>query len=670
MQRRKPTHPSRRGEDQNPLPQRERPGGRAPAILLAALSAAVGLAIVATHWPVLRARAITSDDQKYITDNHLVRHPSWASAGQFFREVLKPSTVPGYYHPLPMISLMLDWALGARADELEPFHRTSLILHAANVVLVFVWLERLFGHAWIAAVLALLFGVHPLTVEPVAWLSERKTVLATCFALLCLLLYVSWVQRQRLWLYTVALACFVLALLSKPTSTPLPILLLVLDYWPLRRLGWRAVREKVPFLLVALLSAVVTVISQARSASVTMPHEYQPLRLLLTVCHNIIFYVYKLVWPTDLSPHYPVPEPLSLSQPAVLAGAVGTAVLVVVLVVSLRRTRAVAAGWLFFLAALFPTIGIIGFTYTIVADRHVYLPALGLLLILAAFFAWAWDRPGAAPGRLAHRAALLGGTAMLALLAANGTRAQLRHWRTTEGLCRHMLTINPRSAQVHNDLGNELTDQGRLPEAIEHFRLALEANPNSSMAHNNLGVALAELGRIEEAIPHFQEALRLNPRYASACNSLGAARVRQGQLAEALRCFRQALELDRYNAEIHCNLGGALALRGELPEAIAPLREAVRLRPEFAGAHVNLGIVLGQLGQLEEAAGHFREAIRLRPWHANTYEHLAQLYVTQGKLDEAVRVYEAGLRMAPDDAALRAGLQEVLAQQRAEASPP
>ena len=202
-----------------------------------------------------------------VSINQLVRNPSWNSTARFFGEVLKPSSVKGYYQPLAMVSLMLDWASGASLENLTPFHRTSLALHVINTMLVILFLHAVFGNPWLAALAGLLWGAHPMTIEVTSWLAERKTLLATLFSLCCLICYVRWTRRPKRWLFAVALLLFVLALLSKPTSTPLPVLLLLLDCWPLRRLSLRALLEKIPFLIIAGVSSVITVASQARSGA-------------------------------------------------------------------------------------------------------------------------------------------------------------------------------------------------------------------------------------------------------------------------------------------------------------------------------------------------------------------------------------------------------------------
>ncbi|HSW45800.1 MAG TPA: hypothetical protein VLM89_09535, partial [Phycisphaerae bacterium] len=347
------------------------------ARLLAPVLVAMVLAAVAVvHYPALSARAIAFDDEQYLVENRLVRQPGWTSTWRFLSEVLEPSTVGGYYQPLTMISLMADVAAGGRPDNLRPFHRTSLILHAINTGLVVWLLFMLFRHLWVAAAVGLLFGLHPLTVEPIPWIGERKTLLAAFFSLISLILYVRHSRSSGYRWYCGCLVAYILALMSKPTSTPLPLVFLLMDFWPLGRLSWRSVIEKLPLLAVGAVFAVITVVSQGRTAHITMPTEYSPARIPLLLCHNIVFYPLKMIWPVHLTSHYPLPEPMSPADPMILAGLIGTCVLIPALLLSLRRTRACATGWLIFFLMLLPTTGIIGFTTVIASDKYAYLPAI------------------------------------------------------------------------------------------------------------------------------------------------------------------------------------------------------------------------------------------------------------------------------------------------------
>ncbi|UCF43589.1 MAG: hypothetical protein JSV99_01280, partial [Planctomycetota bacterium] len=307
--------------------------------------AMVGAIVLAAHWPGLSSRALMLDDDQYLVENRLVQNPSWASVKRFITEVSKPSTVRGYYQPLSMISLMLDCAMGGSVGNLRPFHRMSLALHIANSLLLIVFLYLLFGRAVPAAMVGLLYGVHPITIESVAWISERKTVLAAFFALWCLVFYLVYVRRRKRLFGAICLLMYVLSLLSKPGVIGMPVLLLLLDYWPLKRFGKKAVSEKLPLFFIGGAVAVVTFISQSRAASVTMPGRSGLVHVIFVFCHNIVFYLYNFIWPANLSWYYPFPKPFDLSQPMVLAGVVGTCVLIPVLLISLRWTKSVLVGW-------------------------------------------------------------------------------------------------------------------------------------------------------------------------------------------------------------------------------------------------------------------------------------------------------------------------------------
>ena len=616
------------------------------------LLAAVAAAVLAAHWPVLSAKALYMDDQYYISINHLVRNPSWNSTARFFSEVLEPSTVQGYYQPLAMTSLMLDWALGGRTDNLMPFHRTSLALHVANTLLIVVLLRLLFTQPWVAALVGLLYGVHPMTVEPVAWLAQRKTLLATFFTLICLILYVWSTRRRSRTLYCASLAVFVPALLSQPSCTPLPVLLLLLDWWPLRRLTKRAVLGKLPFLLLAGVSALITYYSQQQTAAVTLPGEQTTFwRIPLTLCHNIVFYLYTAVWPVELTPYNAAPQPFDLSHPVILIGVIGTALLITLLLVSLRWTRALFVGWLFFFVAIFPTMGVIGFTRVIASDKYAYLPALGFLLILAWALRHLWTASPAI-GRTAIALVIV----VLAGLEAYATRQQLTYWQTTESLNRHMISAAPNVPTLYHDLGIELARQGRVDEAIASYDHALSLDPDLPKTHTSLGNILRTQGRYGEAMQHYRKAIRLVPGFWAPYNGLGMCLLDMDRVDDAVGYFQQALDRDPHIAESHNNMGAALLRRGDVDDAITHCTEAARLKPELADAQSNLGLAWFRKGDLARSETHFRRALRLRPEHPSSYVNLGRVLVEQDKCDEGIRMYEAAVRIAPDDRATQAGL--------------
>jgi len=515
------------------------------------LMVSAGLAaiiVAAVHWPALSAGALSFDDNQYLTENHLVQNPGWNSIRQFVVEVLEPSTVRGYYHPLSMISLMLDYARGGRSGYLAPFRQTSLLLHIINTVLVIIILYLLFGRILVATLSGLLFGLHPLNVESIPWLAERKTLLAAFFVLLCLILYIIYTRKRSRTAYGASVALYILALTSKPTAVPLPALLLLLDYWPLRRISKKVIAEKIPFFVLAGIAAFITFISQRNTSAVTMPSEYGFMKIPLMICHNIIFYLHNFVWPTRLSAFYPFPEPFSLRQPTVLAGVIGTFILITILLFSLRWTRSFLSGWLFFLLAVFPTLGIVGFHPVIAADRHMYLPMVGLMLPIAWLLRCVLDAGDYGQRRLRILAVILT-VATLAVGEATVTRRYLVHWQDTISHYKHLLSLAPGYAIIHNNLGVAYYEQGKSTEAIRQWETAVKLAPDYPDALNNLAWMLATSEAIksrdaERAIKLAEHAYQLSEKKpAERLDTLAVAYAAAGQFDKAVQAAQKAMEL-------------------------------------------------------------------------------------------------------------------------------
>jgi len=653
-----------------------------PDVVLVAglLMAAVVACVVVTHWPVLSAQATAFDDSEYLFNNPTLLKPGWASAKRVFREVLHSPQVDGYYEPLTLVSLMIDVARGGAIEQLRPFHQVSLALHVLNTLLVIVLIQRLFGNLYVAAGIGLLFGLHPMTVEPIAWVWERKTVLAMFFALLSLIFYLAGVRRGTKWGWQGAsLLAFVLSLLAKPTGTPLPVLLLLLDYWPLRRLSWKGALEKIPFFAVAAVSAVITVLSTRNNAGVTMPVAADWLKMPLKIGYLNTFYLGKIVWPSRLSSLYEMPDPMSLSNPWVLAGVLATVILFVAIVFSLRWTRAVLVGWLFFFLAILPTLGVIGYSWVNASDKYAYLPAIGLLLPLAALL----DRcMSVFSARAAAKIIMALAVLVPAGAYAVAARSCLRNWQTTESLTRYMVDLAPRAKYPRNDLGAAYLRSERIDEAIACFLEALRLDWNYPMAHYNLGAAYAKKEMYAQAIEHYEMAVKLDGRYADAHNNLGLALMKTGRAQEAVRHYLRAIELDpesyvaHFNladalaaanrgeeairqyriaigirpdlADAYCNLSAELSRQGRYGEAAEEARLAIARRPGYATAHYNLAVGLQNLKNTAEAATHLYEAIRLKPEFAEARNNLGAILFSQGHVDQAMQQFQELVRLKPD----------------------
>jgi len=625
----------------------------------------VAATVLATHWPALSAKALSFDDSEYLTVNRLVQNPSVRSAGRFLTEILEPSTIGGYYQPLAMISLMLDYASGGRIDHLRPFHRTSLALHVANSVLVIVLLYSLFGQPWVAAIVGLLFGVHPMTVESIPWVGERKTLLATCFALLSIISYVRYTRANRWRYYFGCLALYVLALMSKPTSLPLPAVILLMDGWPLRRLSWRSVAEKVPFFVIASVSAIITVVSQARTAAVAMPDERSAGKIILTLCHNIVFYPCKIVWPTNLTSHYAFPEPFDLSNPTLLASAIGTGLLIAALLISLRWTRSLLTGWLMFFIAIFPTMGVIGFTIVIASDKYAYLPSIGLMLPVAWFLTKGWNHDRPLPQKRLNQGVILTFALVLAAMEVSATRHYHGLWQDSETLYQHMMALAPRSAHVHNGLGLALVENDKFAEALYHYEQAIQINPQFVHPHYNLANLLYRQGKHDEAYTYYLRTTELDPTYHKAFNNLGGILLSKGKTDEAIANFTQALQYHRDYLDAHVNIGIALTRKGEIEKAIEHYKQALRLKSDCMYAHYNLANALAKKGDTDAAIAHYKAALQSDPDLAVGYARLGDALAAKQQLTEAIAAYREAVQRERTNADWYYTLGNLLAQQHA-----
>jgi len=614
------------------------------AFVLLLLAACAVVLIV--HWPALSAQALSSDDTQYLAHNFLVQNPSWTSARIFLTEVTNPSTVGGYYQPLPMISLMLDYALGGRVDNFFAFHRTALALHIVNTALVITLLYLLFGSPWIAAALGLLFGIHPVTIESVVWVSERKTLLATLFSFSSLALYVQYARSKNWKFYAACLIAYILALMSKPTSTPLPILLLLLDFWPLKRLNRHVVFEKLPFFAIGFTSAIITYLSQSGTASVGLPGERGVTPILLIICHNIFFYPFKILWPINVFSYYAYPSPFSPANPLLLAAVIGSLLILLALIISLRWTRAPLAGSLIFFIAVLPTMQVIGFSNVIASDKFAYIPSIGFLILLAAFFKWLCGRSSSLMSNIIVTALVI----VLAGAEAVATRHYLGYWRNTLSLGQYLLKRSPNESDLYNQMGYALQTEGRYDEAIKYYRKAIQMMPDFADAYSNLAVTLREQGKLDEAIETYRQALKFEPNDAALHYNLANALQQQGKLDEAVIHYREVIKLNPRQPDAYNNLANVLAEQGKFDEAVACYQQALEIKPGDAVTYNNLGITLFDMGKIGEAVNYYTMALRIRPDFTAAHYNLINAFISQDKLDDLANYYHQVIGIGFSDA--------------------
>jgi tetratricopeptide (TPR) repeat protein len=537
-----------------------RHSARLTALLL--LVIAVGTAF----WPVLHNGFVSYDDEKYVTRN---RHVQMGLGAESLRWALTTFEAANW-HPLTWASHMLDWQLWGERP--LGHHLSSLLLHLSNTLLLFLLLERMTRAVWRSALVAALFGVHPLHVESVAWVAERKDVLSTLFWLLTIGAYLRYARDPSVRRYAVLSISLTLGLCSKPMLVTVPFTLLLLDYWPLGRwsadtqgrTALRLIREKLPLFLLSAAASVVTLVAQRSARALGTLDSYSLSDRLANAAVSYSAYLWKAIWPVSLAVHYPHPrEALPAWMPLFAA------LLLVAITVSVFRVRRrcpyLLIGWLWYLGTLVPVIGLVQVGQQAMADRYSYVPLIGPFIMLA------WGVPdllagvgrsdGAPPRPRRVALALVSGAVVVMLIVA--TWFQLRHWRDSVTLFERALAVTESNAVAHNGLGLALATAGRPEEAIPHYRAALEIQPRHAEAHNNLAGALAVSGRVDEAIGHYERALSIDRRYPEALNNLGVALAQQGRVAEALERFRAALAIRPDYGKAHANLAAALYTAGD-----------------------------------------------------------------------------------------------------------
>jgi Tfp pilus assembly protein PilF len=558
---------------------------------------------------------VNYDDDSYVEHNAHVQKGLTAESVRW----AFTTTEMVNWHPLTWLSFELD----DQVFGLNPggFHLTNVVLHVLDALLLFVALRALTGAVWRSGFVAALFALHPLHVESVAWISERKDTLSTLFAALTLAAYAVYARRPGVLRYLLVAVPFALGLMAKSMLVTLPFVLLLLDYWPLRRLGGPAaaalrLAEKVPLLVLAAASCAVTLVAQ-REGGETNPVGALPLRLE-NAAVSYAAYLGKTAWPHGLVPFYPFPTDL---YPA---GQVAGAVLVLLgisagCLLLARRAPYLVVGWLWFLGTLVPVIGLVqvlgGFAR---ADRFTYVPLIGVFLMAV------WGAADlAARLRIPALVPAAAGVVVLAACAA-ATWVQIDTWHDSATLWTHTLAIDPDNYLAHNNLGTVFLQDGKVDEALGHYQASARAAPWYALAHYNEGCALAEKGRTWEAAGEYREALRYDPHYSDAHNNLGALLLMGGDADGALREFTAALDRAPNPPLVHNNVGLALLRKGRTAEAVAEFEEALRLDPGYADAHNNLGEALYSQGRVDPAVAHFEEALRLDPGHPRARANLSQ----------------------------------------------
>jgi tetratricopeptide (TPR) repeat protein len=575
---------------------------RNPIICL--ILAAITLAL---YNPVNRHPFVNYDDDRYVTENPHIRQGLTAET---FTWALT-STEQANWHPLTWMSHALDCSL----YRLNPagHHFTSVLLHAVNVVLLFLFLSRATGRTWPSLFVAALFALHPINVESVAWVAERKNVLCTMFSFLTLWAY-AWYSKQPGWKrYLAVFVMFAAGLASKPMVITLPFVLLLLDYWPLRRVREkqsfppsRLILEKLPLLALSAASAFVTMKAQQAGGAVRSTEEFSLGVRLANAIYAYSMYLWKMVWPAHLAPLYPHPGSSLAAWQVTIAAVVLLAVTALVFKFPTRRYLLV--GWLWFLGTLVPVIGLVQVGDAAMADRYAYIPLIGIFVMIA-YGVGDWAEPRNLPLSPAVPA-----VAVLVLLAII-THRQIGYWQSNSELWSHTLAVTQNNFIAEDNLGGALILEGREEEAHSHFEAAARINPRDPMSRSNLGTYYQSHGRVPEAVDEYQTAIKLtsDPGLLSMTYAnLGAAQRALGEDEQAQQSFEQSLHLNPNQFNAWLGLGLLARKQGQVEEAIRDLSRSLELQPT-AEAYFELGHTLEQAGRTAEALDAYDQALKLAP---------------------------------------------------------
>lgn len=640
--------------------------------LRAVLGAGLTILTLATFAGLASHPFISYDDTVYITENPHVKagftpgSVSWALT----------ATVAAHWHPVTWLSHMLDVELfGLDAGW---HHMVSLLIHAANALLVFLLFDRITVSPWRSLVVASLFAVHPLHVESVAWAAERKDVLSTFFGLLTLIAWCGFVRSRRSANYVLACVLFALALMAKPMVVTIPLTMLLLDLWPFgrlqvaRRSGERSrsahdvaevvrsagkrgastppgtaprpmrdlVFEKIPFFALSAASCVATVVSSRAGGTLGTLQTYTLADRVSNAVVTYAAYLWKMIWPTSLAIFYPhqhgsIPAITTIGCTAVVFGCVALAIS------SVWRAPWIAFGTLWYLITLVPVIGLVQVGGQSMADRYTYVPLIGI------FVAVVWSFAGAVASLPGPRAtlAVAAGAAILAL--ALEARAQLAYWRSDEALYTHALEVTEGNWVAYNNLGLALFAQGRKEEAIESYQQAIRYLPSYPHALANLGYALADRGDFPGAVAALEQAVMLDPEDSRKHFQLAFAFGKSGQRKEAIVHYERALALDPNVAEAHGNLANLLDREGRTAEAITHYEASLRIRPYNPIVLYNLGNTLLQSGRTQDAIARLSESVREQPDMAESRNALGSALLRAGRGAEALTQIQAALRLKP-----------------------
>ena len=658
---------------------------------IAFVAVLLAVSTIGVYWQVHNCDFVNYDDNVYVTENSNVQsglsleNIRWAFTTGSLRN----------WHPVTWLSLMVDYQLFG----LNPraFHITNLLFHIASGVLLFLAMNQMTGKMWRSSFVAALFALHPIHVESVAWIAERKDVLSTFFLMLTLLAYERYARRPGLVRYLAVAAAFSLGLLSKSMLVTLPFVLFLLDYWPLGRIQinetkgkkksqktvsskatykqgtfFGLVKEKIPLFILSVVFSVITYLVQQEGGTMRSLEMIPLGSRIANAFISYISYIQKMIAPIRLAVLYPHPgSGLPLSY-ALIAGLV--LLVITIALIRYRRGRPyLAVGWLWYIGSLVPVIGLVQVGAQAMADRYSYVPLTGLFIIIA------WGVPEVL-SRWRYRKIVLASSGCLIIsVLAVLTVFQVEHWKNSITLFAHAVAVTNDNYTAHNNLATALDDDGQSEAAVSYYLKALAINPNYIKARYNLGNAFMHMERFDEAVAQWREVLRLDGDHTGSHNNIAVVMSKQGKFKDAAEHYRDILRVRPGDAEAEKNLAAAIENQGDMEEALkhyeranslaqsGKFEEAVRsysrsleINPKFVMAHNNLGNVYLLRGEFDKSLEHYSKALEIAPGFAESHYNLGVLFQKQGKTEQAASEYRRALESDPAHQKARKGLDELL----------
>ncbi len=621
------------------------------------------IAILIAYAQASKFDFVEYDDPEYVTENsHVQESLTLGSIIWAFTSFHSAN-----WHPLTWLSHMLDCELYG----LNPMghHWTNVQFHIANTLLLFIIFFKMTGAVWRSAFVAALFALHPLHVESVAWVSERKDVLSTFFGFLMIFAYYRYVKEPCHKNYLLVIMFFGLGLMAKPMLVTFPFVLLLVDYWPLNRMQFendllrqsngitcfdfrkfpRLIIEKIPFFIMAIISCILTFLAQQSSGAVKALGALSLKTRIANAFVSYVSYVSKTIWPSKLAVFYPHPGD-ALSGWTILGAVLLIAMAILLSIRTLKKYPYIAVGLFWYLGTLVPVIGLVQVGEQAMADRYTYIPLIGLFILIA------WGVPDLLK-KWQYRKIFLGLSAVVILSALTiSSLSQASHWKNSVALFENAVKVTENNYKAQNNLGTALGSVDP-DKAIYHYKESLKIKPNYVRALYNLGTALSEKGNYDEAVLYFTKVLKINPKKTDARMNMANVLFKQGKSDKAVLHYNEILKFNSEHADTHSNLAYVLSTQGKFDEAISHYRQALRINPEYIKAQYNLGTILIKQGKFNEAIIHFKATIRIRPDFALPYNKIGLILFKQGKFNEAKVFFLKAIQIDPNYTEARENLE-------------